>query len=84
MTLTIALETSVVTSIVHAVPIRNEPPAPSPVAVTDAVSPFLFDGEALTALLQELCAEGSLSREQLRTMVQAAERLPIAAIRRTA
>lgn len=84
MALTITLETSVVSSIVHAVPLRSAPPAPAPVAVADAISPFLFDGEALTALLNELCAEGSLSREQLRTMVQAAERQPTTAPRRTA
>mgnify|MGYP001810914756 CR=1 FL=1 len=83
MPLTIALETPVVTGLVPAAaPARIERPASPPAAF--AANPFLFEGEALTALLKELCAEGSLSREQLRTMVQAAERLPTAAVRRTA
>jgi len=43
-----------------------------------------LDGEALTALLRELCAEGSLPREQLRAMVEAAESVPTAGLRRTA
>jgi len=43
-----------------------------------------LDGEALTALLRELCAEGSLSPEQLRVMVEAAERIPTTGSRRLA